>query len=202
VEKLMMLNFLKKTPTNVQAQPWFVQTKAEGLLLNKMSNGKKIDYQFIEPFITQLQDTGLGVMIDESFLLSWDDIYQASSLGGYEDLSEILNLPETTEATPTLVSFGSLTDSNFEVAISHWQDASGREIRPTLYGAVLAENNNLQLSCSKKSNGNLSRLLSPLLQEQPMSDQICFIERNGERYDAKHLLPTHVLIPSCVRALY
>ena len=153
----MMLNFFKKSPTESQAQPWFVQTKAEGLLLNKKSNGKKIDYQFIEPFITQLQDTGLGVMIDESFLLSWDDIYQASTLSGYEDLSEILNVPETTKATPTLVSFGSLTDSNFEVAISHWQDASGREIRPTLYGAVLTENNQAQLL--KKEQWELVKLV-------------------------------------------
>ena len=140
-----MLNFFKKSPTSVLGQQWFVQTKAEGLLLNKKSTGKKIDYQFIEPLITQLQDTGLVMMIDESFLLSWDDLYQASAFGGYEDLSEILNVPETTKATPTLVSFGSLTDSNFEVAISHWQDASGREIRPTLYGAVLTENNHPQL---------------------------------------------------------
>ena len=50
----MMLNFFKKSHTDAQGQPWFVQTKAEGLLLNKKSTGKKIDYQFTEPLIQHL----------------------------------------------------------------------------------------------------------------------------------------------------
>ncbi len=136
----MILNFFKKSPSDLQEQPWFIQTTAEGFLLNKKSSGEKIGYQFIDPFLTQLKDSGLGVMLDESFLLSWDDLYQAKVLNGYEDLSEILNLPKENKASPTLVSFGSLTDTNFEVAISHWQDASSREIRPILYGAILTEN--------------------------------------------------------------
>ena len=152
-----MLNFFKKSSSDSQDQLWFIQTKAEGLLLNKKANGKKIDYQFVDPLLTQLQDSGLGVMLDESFLLSWDDLYQALLLNGNEDLSEILNLPKETEAIPTLVSFGSLTDSNFEVAISHWQDVSGRELRPTLYGAVLTENNQSQLL--KKDQWELVKLV-------------------------------------------
>ena len=153
----MKLNFFKKKSTAEHGQPWFIQTKAEGLLLNKNSSGKKIEYQLIDPFIIQLQDSGLGVMLDESFLLSWDDLYQASSVDGYEDLSEILNLPKQSDAIPALVSFGSLTESNFEVAISHWQDASGRELRPTLYGALLTESNQSQLL--KKDQWELVKLV-------------------------------------------
>jgi SNF2 family DNA or RNA helicase len=145
VEELIMLNIFKKTSTSHQSQQWFIQIKAEGLLLSKQNNGSIIEYQFIEPFIKQLQDNGLGVMVDEDFLLSWDDIYHAYSIDGYEEINEILSVPKVTEATPSIVSFGSLTDSNFEVAISHWQDVSGREIRPALNGAVLTENNQQQL---------------------------------------------------------
>lgn len=152
-----MLNFFKKSSTDNHDQSWFIQMKTEGLLLNKQSIGLKVDYQFVEPYLTQLQDSGLGVMLDESFFLSWDDFFQASAIGGYEDLSEILNLPKVTEATPTLVSFGSLTDSNFEVAISHWEDLSGREIRPSLSGAVLTENNQPQLL--KKNQWELIKLV-------------------------------------------
>jgi hypothetical protein len=157
VEKLIMLNFFKRSSTSNQDQSWFVQLKTEGLLLNKQGIGLEVKYQFVEPFLSQLQDSGLGVMLDESFLLSWDDFFQASAIEGYEDLSEILSLPRVTEATPTLVSFGSLTDSNFEIAISHWQDASGREIRPNLYGAVLGENNQAQLR--KKEQWELVKIV-------------------------------------------
>jgi SNF2 family DNA or RNA helicase len=145
VEELIMLNIFKKKTNSHQSQQWFVQIKVEGLLLSKQNNGSIIRYQFIESIIKQLQDTGLGVMVDEDFLLSWDDLYQAYSIEGYEDLNEILSIPKVTEATPSIVSFGSLTDSNFDVAISHWQDVSGREIRPALNGAVLTENNQQQL---------------------------------------------------------
>ena len=152
-----MLNFFKKPRTILVIQSWFIHYKAEGLLLNKNNNGKKIEYQFIEPFLTQLQDSGLGTLLDESFLLSWDDLYQTSILNEYEDLGEILSLPKKTNATPSLVSFGSLTDTNFEVAISHWQDASGREVHPILYGALITENNESQLL--KKEQWELVKLV-------------------------------------------
>ena len=139
-----MLNFFKRSSTSSWDKSWFVQLKMEGLLLNKQGSGLEVKYQFVEPFLSQLQDSGLGVMLEESFLLSWDDFFQASAIEGYEDLSEILCLPRETEASPTLVSFGSLTESSFEVAISHWQDASGKEIRPTLEGALLTADNQSQ----------------------------------------------------------
>jgi len=39
VEKLIMLNIFKKTSTSSQIQQWFIQIKAEGLLLSKQNKG-------------------------------------------------------------------------------------------------------------------------------------------------------------------
>lgn len=140
-----MLNIFKKSSTSSVSQQWFIQIKPEGLLFNKQKNGSVIEYQFIEGYIKQLQDAGLGILADENFLLSWDDFYQEFVSDGYTELNEILHVPKVTEAKPTLVSFGSLTDPNFEVGISHWQDTFGREVRTTLQGAVLTFDNQQQL---------------------------------------------------------
>ncbi len=131
------MRFFKTSLKKSSASQWSVQETNDALLIQQSSVGRFLEYEFIEPYITQLQDKGLGERIDAGLLISWEDVYNAYADEDFGDIFRVLELPEFSNLKISLVSFGALSDSQFEIAISAWIDSRGREIHPTLRGPVL-----------------------------------------------------------------
>lgn len=141
-----MLRFFRSSNDKRGASSaWSVVETRDALLVTKNSAGRLLAYEFIEPYVTQLLDKGYGLRTEGDFLISWEDLYLAASTEDFNDLVEILELPVFTDATVSLVSFGSLIEPEFEIGISSWQDSTGRSIDGTLSGAILEDGSSRSL---------------------------------------------------------
>jgi hypothetical protein len=87
--------------------------------------------------LVQLEDEGLAERNGTDWLLSWQALYAFLGMRAYADAHPILKLPPIVLAAPVLRSHGSLTDSNFIVAIDEWVDEKGRHLNLNRYAGPL-----------------------------------------------------------------
>jgi hypothetical protein len=83
--------------------------------------------------VEQFCDEGIASGVEGGHLVAWDCLYTLLEDPEREAEMEVLGLPEQIEASPRLVSRGSLTDTTFSVAVDGWLDGDRR----TIHGAQL-----------------------------------------------------------------
>ncbi|MGV1017896.1 MAG: SNF2-related protein [Fluviibacter phosphoraccumulans] len=133
-----MLKIFKKAPSPEQPTPlWRRSLSPDGILITKASNvGELIDYPLFDGLLTQLHDESLLVDSENECFLSWDCFYAAEHLG-IADLTQVFSLPSLSEATPKLLSDGSLTDKNFSIGINGWVSVNHGAQNGELVGPIL-----------------------------------------------------------------
>ena len=141
-----MFQLFKKSG-GVTKVDWMRQWSPVGIVLSRGSGGGGVHLQdpMVGGFLTQLFDDGLTVETDDGYLLGWDSLYAALSQPAYAALPEILSVPRTTEAQPSLRSSNSLTDEDFSIAISGWQSADGVAFNWELVGALMTCDDHVEL---------------------------------------------------------
>ena len=75
----------------------------------------KADEVFI--YLTQLEDEGYAEYVNEQFSINWEMLYKLINNKEHQTSIYLLELPDNAPIIPTLVSSGSLSDINFNIAI-------------------------------------------------------------------------------------
>lgn len=78
--------------------------------------------------VEEFCDEGIASVVDGGHLIAWDRLYGLLADPERRDELEVLGLPARIEASPRLVSRGSLTDATFSVAVDGWLDGDRRTI--------------------------------------------------------------------------
>ena len=91
----------------------------------------------IAALLVQLADEGLTTLVDDEYRLTWEQIYGLLRHEEYSQDAVLLGLPTIGAWVPRLVSYGSLTDAAFSVAIDGWYGTDlQRRATPVLTGAM------------------------------------------------------------------
>lgn len=97
------------------------------------------DQQDLVLLLRQLQDEGYTGSTLSSLFLSWQNFYRLTHAPEYTASLGLLAVPPIENWRPSLLSRGTLTDTNFDIVISGWRDAAG--LRPNgnveIEGALL-----------------------------------------------------------------
>lgn len=92
----------------------------------------------VTSLMEQLADEQLAERLDVGHRLPWRQLYLLLDDEEARTELSILDLPPITDATPRLVSRGSLTDPSFVVAVDGWLDRDRRSLpHAALHGGVL-----------------------------------------------------------------
>jgi hypothetical protein len=137
----MMFKLFKQEKSDA-AKPtrWQRQWSAAGLMVvpgSTKAGGANVDSPLLAGFLTQLVDDGLAVEADDGFLIGWDAMYSALCQSNYAALREQLQLPEFTQAHPSLRSSQALTDRDFSIAWAGWRHNDGAEVDFEMTGPLL-----------------------------------------------------------------
>jgi hypothetical protein len=133
---------LFKTAEVPQNKSWLRQWSPTGIVLTRgatQTPGDVIDDPLLRGYLTQLEDDGIVVEIDDGYLLSWDSLYTALDRPVYNPLRDILKIPLFTDARPILNSSHSLTDRDFSIALAGWQRNDGTRFDGQLIGPLMDE---------------------------------------------------------------
>jgi hypothetical protein len=97
--------------------------------------------------LDQISAEGYGATDENSFLLSWADIYRLRAQDDYAGALPLLDIPPLSELRPILNSKGSLQDRDFSIVLSGWADAQRAPLRasPKLVGAIAIHEGKEQL---------------------------------------------------------
>jgi len=102
---------------------------------NTGRTGRKFPGELLEaeigPFLHQLEDDGFASATTEGWLISWSSLYDLMEHAEYRFSYQVLGLPLQKSFTPVLQSRNSLTDQEFSISISHWNDQDGQRIGST-----------------------------------------------------------------------
>ena len=119
-----------------QKHPW---TALEDGLAYRKSTTDEATAKELAALLVQLEDEGLAEADDSGWTLSWPSIYGLLRMSAYADARPLLDLPPELAATPVLRSQGSLTDSEFIIAIEGWEDERGQRLEvKRLPGALVS----------------------------------------------------------------
>ena len=169
-----MFRIFKKKAVKSRTVEWHRSWSSSGLVLARSASvgALPIDNPHIDGYLTQLEDDGHSVEIDEGFLVGWDAIYEFTNSPAHVDLVTLFAIPKLTHATMILRSSNSLADSNFSIFVYGWQDALGYQFDPTLLGPVIKRDN-----CEE---------LMSLEQWRLFNEVIVFARRSAEQHDDLH----------------
>lgn len=89
--------------------------------------------------LAQLFSEGWGFCDEETFVLSWGDVYSLLRHPEFSSYRDALQIPPEASARPRLVSKGALADPEFSVLLDEWVDEQGKRVHPApqLHGRVL-----------------------------------------------------------------
>lgn len=112
------------TAPQSDSSPQIVVEEA-GLLVPRSPRDVTLIAKASEALLDQLTDEGLADHTDGGHRFSWPQLYVL--LEDPEAVRElaVIGLPPTIDAAPRLISRGSLTDTNFAVAMESWFDRGG-----------------------------------------------------------------------------
>jgi hypothetical protein len=86
----------------------------------------------------QLEDDGFASKTADGWLVPWSSLYDLMEHAEYRDSDKLLGVPSQKSFTPVLQSRHSLTDQEFSISISHWNDENGGRIGSTqLIGGMI-----------------------------------------------------------------
>src|SRR5665213_170274 len=74
----------------------------------------------------QLEDEGFAEQNTNGMVLRWPEFYKIAGSADYREGVELMRLPPVESWRPSLVSRGTLTDTDFSVVIEKWLDPEGR----------------------------------------------------------------------------
>lgn len=122
-----------------RADAWHVREAADGILVTRSPNGARPleSVALLDGWLSQLEDEGFVLRVDEGFALSWDVVYDLRSHREHGVALQMLSLPETVDAAPVLSSRGSLEDVSFGIALDGWRIGGALVSDASLDGAVL-----------------------------------------------------------------
>jgi SNF2 family DNA or RNA helicase len=119
---------------------WYAHTTESGLIIGRTSvaNSWKLSSPLLPSWLAQLEDEGLALSAEGKFEVPWNTFYKLRAHPEHAEAVEMLELPPICPATVSLVSRGSLSDSQFSIALADWR-VGGRPVSEvSLMGAVLA----------------------------------------------------------------
>ena len=90
-------------------------------------------------YLAQLVDEGIAIVREDSFLLSWSDIYYLQASEDHSDSIELISLPKIKKSILNLVERYTLSDPNFSVVINGYIDPQGRLIQVDQKGAIFSK---------------------------------------------------------------
>lgn len=110
--------------------------EADGVLFPGAFSGPLSEFASL---IAQLEDEGYAERDGDDARVEWGNLYRLMSSPAHSGSIPLLGLPPVQRWRPILASRGSLSDSDFSVAISGWINQDGIPARsdPALAGAVL-----------------------------------------------------------------
>jgi len=97
-------------------------------------------------YLSQLVEDGIGTIHENSFLLSWSDIYYLHASRDHEDSLELLSLPKIKKSILNLEERGILSDKDFSVIISGYIDSHGRLVQVHRTGAIFSKGNDVWMA--------------------------------------------------------
>ena len=90
-------------------------------------------------YLAQLVDEGIAMIHENSFLLSWSDIYYLQTSNDHADSIELISLPIIKKSTLNVIEGGTLSDPNFSVVINGYIDKQGRLNQADRIGAIFSK---------------------------------------------------------------
>ncbi|MDR3089162.1 MAG: restriction endonuclease [Desulfobulbaceae bacterium] len=97
----------------------------EGVILDHGQKGEKLKEPLLPAFLDQLVDEGLAQERQDGCIIFWSDLYEALAKEEYADLTKTLKLPPLTTRRPRLESRGALTDTDFAIFLTGWENRTG-----------------------------------------------------------------------------
>lgn len=218
VEKLIMFSWPKKQVKNV-SHP--------SLLLTQTLTPESLSYQPSEPcaewlyqphvfkqtetvaLLAQLEEQGYATYSNDVLHITWQDFYTFKKNPDFEDLNNLLLLPNDVILRPSLQSKDGLEDASFRIMLGDWFDANNQRLTtpPTTMGGVATYG-----SQQGVINENLWHLLSAIktLSRIEASQRTGLINRRAwatirryalatEAHLADFLLKTIVLTPEKIQ---
>jgi SNF2 family DNA or RNA helicase len=133
-----MFKIFKMNSTEKNHNSWIRKLGVEGVILSQSINGEPLHHELIPEIIEQLYESGIGQWIDDSYCITWDEVFALMKDEGLSNFQEVLELPEITNLRPSLQSVGSLTDEEFQIVLGNWIDINGISVEATTFGALIS----------------------------------------------------------------
>jgi superfamily II DNA or RNA helicase len=132
------MRWFKGAGERVGASPLTAKTGNEGVEYGPDLEGVPVEWQTVEPILTQWEDDGFAIREGTRWRLTWDAVYGVLRSGLYGDITSAAGLPMFVDLAPQLVSRGSLTDQDFFIGITGWVNRDGHAVdRVALTGAAV-----------------------------------------------------------------
>lgn len=87
-----------------------------GITFSILENAKS-DTDF---YWQSLEEEDLAYLVDEHYMLPWEELFQILQDEEHKNVISLLNLPKQTSLRPVIKSEGGLSDSNFKIILDGW----------------------------------------------------------------------------------
>lgn len=105
-------------------------------ILYPVISSPKTDADF---YWQSLEDEELAYLIDDHYVLAWDNFFLIQQDLEHQHTLYLFNLPQTTNYVPMIRSEEALSDPDFKIVLDGWCDAQGSKVRQNIkrQGAVI-----------------------------------------------------------------
>lgn len=129
--------FKKQSAQGVEAR-WHRCIDVDGIKLGPSIEGQELQHDLLPEIIEQLSDEAIGLWVEDTYCIAWDELFQLLNDPELSEFYSVFELPPSSQLRPSLVSFGSLTDEGFEIAIGNWMDRNGVSVQAETSGGLIS----------------------------------------------------------------
>lgn len=90
------------------------------------SQNAKTDADF---YWQSLEEEELAYLVDEHYVLPWEELFQILQDEEHKNVISLLNLPKQSSLRPVIKSEGGLSDSNFKIILDGWLNENNVQIK-------------------------------------------------------------------------
>ena len=138
----MKLAFWKKKKATESVQDKSIKQNLEpftydevGIIYSYTQNAKT-DADF---YWESLEEEELAYLMDDHFVLPWEEFFQLQQDSEHENVIHLLNLPTPSSFRPIIRSEGGLSDPDFKIILDGWLNENNIKVKSSIQrvGAIL-----------------------------------------------------------------
>ena len=125
---LDLMRWLRLGETSSELSRWIADPREEGLAYGRSEEARGISDVVLAPLLVQWADAGYAIQDGPNWLVPPEALYRIGEDPDYLEVCTEVQIPPIHQLAPRLLSKGSLTDTDFTISVSGWEDRQGTSV--------------------------------------------------------------------------